>query len=59
MNQVAEEDGVRTVLAAMRAHPMGAGVQLNACAALQEMSQHPMTLEHMKKLQVRVRVRVS
>ena len=57
--RVAEEDGVRTVLAAMRAHPMGAGVQLNACAALQEMSQYPMTLEHMKKLQARTQLEMA
>ena len=34
--RVGEEEGVRTVLAAMQAHPLQAGVQLNACAALQE-----------------------
>ena len=57
--RVAEEDGVRTVLAAMRAHPMGAGVQLNACAALQEMSQYQTTLDHMKKLQARTQLETA
>ena len=50
---------MRTVLVAMKAHPMGAGVQLNACAALHEMSQHPMTLEHMKKLQARTQLEAA
>ena len=50
---------MRTVLAAMRAHPMGAGVQLNACAALQEMSQYQATLDHMKKLQARTQLETA
>ena len=57
--KVAEENGVRSVLAAMKAHPMVTGVQLNACAALQEMSTFPKTLEHMKALGARALIEAA
>ena len=47
--RVAEEEGVVYVLAAMRAHPMATGVQLNATAVLKEFVSHPKTLEHLKR----------
>ena len=43
----------RAVLDAMKKHPLQAGVQLNGCAALQEMASFPKTLEHMKGLGAR------
>ena len=46
--KVGEEKGVQTVLAAMKAHPTQTGVQLNGCAALQEMASFENTLKEMK-----------
>ena len=57
--KVAEENGVRSVLAAMKAHPSVTGVQLNACATLQELSTFPKTLEHMKGLGARALVEAA
>ena len=56
--KVGEEKGVQTVLAAMKAHPTQTGVQLNGCAAPQEMASVEKTRKEMK-LGIRLSVRAD
>ena len=46
--ELAEEAGVKPVLAAMDAHPTVTGVQLNACAVLKELAACPPGLKQLQ-----------